>query len=468
MRAKRRERVHTVTLKQNEESKLGAFGAVLTWLRGFLNSYLFYVFEVLFAFYFVVIGNEVIGAIVFAALLALILLVCEDVLPTTLPFLLLCTFATNCYDSFDTFMAYAPYAPLVVGCLVYHFVVYHKTFTVGSSLKGIFAVSIAVCLGGIGRYTVLDYAKGSYYVLGLGLGMMLAYMLMKSEFGVNRDYDVKERFSVIMMLDGILCVMIIFWGYYLHAIDAITGHYPYNFSPNNIATMLLFAMPFPLYLAKKNGWWAAVTPLLFGGLCLSTSRGGMLCGCALAAVCAVYWIFNAEEKQRKLRFWICVGAVLAVLLVFGKLILDTVIDRFINEGVFYDDHRTPMIFEAIENFCENPLVGTGILDDDITYGTFNKKGTMTWYHMMIPQVVASMGLVGVAAYSYQIVERFKSIFKNGNWWSWCLGISYLGILLMSQFNPGEFCPLPFELLTVLLFIFQEERYARYSLWDKKV
>ena len=88
--------------------------------------------------------------------------------------------------------------------------------------------------------------------------------------------------------------------------------------------------------------------------------------------------------------------------------------------------------------------------------------------MMIPQIVASMGLVGVAAYSYQIVERVKSIFKNGNWWSWCLGISYLGILLMSQFNPGEFCPLPFELLTVLLFIFQEERYARFALWDKKV
>ena len=42
-------------------------------------------------------------------------------------------------------------------------------------------------------------------------------------------------------------------------------------------------------------------------------------------------------------------------------------------------------------------------------------------------------------------------------WSLCLGVSYLGILLMSQVNPGEFCPLPFELLTVLLFILQERR-----------
>ena len=32
-----------------------------------------------------------------------------------------------------------------------------------------------------------------------------------------------------------------------------------------------------------------------------------------------------------------------------------------------------------------------------------------------------------------------------------------GILLMSQVNPGEFCPVPFETLTVLLFILQENR-----------
>ena len=49
------------------------------------------------------------------------------------------------------------------------------------------------------------------------------------------------------------------------------------------------------------------------------------------------------------------------------------------------------------------------------------------------------------------------MFTKMDFWSLCLGVSYLGILLMSQVNPGEFCPLPFELLTVLLFILQEKR-----------
>lgn len=53
-----------------------------------------------------------------------------------------------------------------------------------------------------------------------------------------------------------------------------------------------------------------------------------------------------------------------------------------------------MMLEAIEKFKKNPLVGFGILDDDIYYGGYKKKGSMAWYHMMIPQVVGSMGTGG--------------------------------------------------------------------------
>ena len=132
------------------------------------------------------------------------------------------------------------------------------------------------------------------------------------------------------------------------------------------------------------------------------------------------------------------------------------------------EDRYIMLLQAIENFKKRPLLGTGILDDSIAYGEYNVKGTMTWYHMMIPQIIGSMGLVGVVAYAYQIWGRVKLIFTKKNAWSLCLGISYLGILLMSQVNPGEFCPIPFELLTVLLFIFQEERFVKKPLWERTV
>ena len=83
--------------------------------------------------------------------------------------------------------------------------------------------------------------------------------------------------------------------------------------------------------------------------------------------------------------------------------------------------------------------------------------------MMIPQIIGSMGLVGIAAYGVQAFMRAKAVFTKTSKWSLCLGISYLGVLMMSQVNPGEFCPLPFELLAVLLFILQERRLEELSL-----
>ena len=35
---------------------------------------------------------------------------------------------------------------------------------------------------------------------------------------------------------------------------------------------------------------------------------------------------------------------------------------------------------------------------------------MPWYHMMIPQIVGSMGLVGIAGYGFQIFGRLRLIF----------------------------------------------------------
>ena len=81
---------------------------------------------------------------------------------------------------------------------------------------------------------------------------------------------------------------------------------------------------------------------------------------------------------------------------------------------------------------------------------------MVWYHMMIPQIVGSLGLVGMFCYGKQIVERFAMIFKKRDIYVWVLGLSYIGMFLMSQVNPGEFCPLPYELLVVINFIMVEK------------
>ena len=430
-------------------------------LRQFFNSYIFYVLETLIACVFVLCRQEVIGVIAFVALITVLLVVCEDILPTTLPFLLVCTFSTNCYDSFDTFIGYAIYAPVVAVAFIAHFVMYHKPYYFGESMYGICAVSIAVLLGGVGDFAFLDYVYGAYYVLGLGVGMLVAYYFMKSQFSVQRDYDIRKRFAVIMTLMGCLCVAMILigrireWAGLEFEVQGGRG-----FSPNNLATMLMFAMPFPLYLTKKNDWWAIVTAMMYGAICLTSSRGGLIFGSVEFIVCCTYWVYITKKRTQRILY--CIFIALAILLSLGGTIVDVIKDRFVGESVV-NSARWLMLSEAIERFTADPLFGSGILDDTLTYSSVKKQGTMSWYHMMIPQIIGSMGLVGVAAYGYQAYARFKLIFTKKSSWALVLGISYLGIFMMSQVNPGEFCPLPFELLTVLLFILQEYRLEQENL-----
>lgn len=440
-------------------------------LRQTFLSVPFAVAETLFAILIVALGEEVAGAVAFVALLCIKLVVCEDVFTTTLPFLLLCAFVTNCYDSFDLFIGYIVWAPLAVVCVLFHFIVYAKPVKNGESAKGIFAVTIAVMLGGIGRFSVMEYVKGAYYIFGLGAGMLVAYYLMKSQFATGRRYDKKERLSLIMTLWGCLCVAIVGLGYMKVALDWGTRGYSIGFSRNNISTMLMFAMPFPLFLGIKRKWLDVCTPLFFMAICATTSRGGVIFGGVEFIVCCVYWVMTNGKtaRGRIIRACVCLAVSALVVLCVRGPIYEVLYERIFENAKLTEEARYKMLFQAWEKFVENPLLGTGLLDNATAYGEVKKVGAMGWYHMMIPQIFASMGLVGVAAYAYQGFFRIKSIFTKTGSWSLCLGISYLGILMMSQVNPGEFCPLPFELLTVLLFIFQELRLQENSLpYDREL
>ncbi len=430
--------------------------------RALLGGVPFALFETLSAIAVTLAMQEVAGAILFVALIALKLVVCDDILPTTLPFLLLSTFLTSCYDSYDTFIVYLPFAPIVVACGLFHFVVYAKPFRNGESAFGIIAVSLAITLGGAGAFGLWDYMHGAYYIFGLGFGMLLAYYLMKSQFSVRRDYDIRERFALIMTLMGVLCFVMVSAGYIRRWLNLPTGAYAIGFSRNNISTLLMFAMPFPMFLGIKRKWLTALTAVFFGTACVTTSRGGLIFGTVEFLVCALIWILNGGTKKTR-RALLCVGATALIALCCGEVIWKVITDRLLADGAVTGGARYTMLFEAFENFLASPWLGTGILDDSLAYGEFKKQGAMTWYHMYIPQIIGSMGVLGVLAYAFQFFVRARLTFTRRSPWSISLGVSYLGLLLISQVNPGEFCPLPFLLLATLLFILQERRLEEHAL-----
>ena len=71
------------------------------------------------------------------------------------------------------------------------------------------------------------------------------------------------------------------------------------------------------------------------------------------------------------------------------------------------------------------------------------------------QIVGSMGLLCIVSYGYQFISRFWIIIKKRSAFVITLGLSYSGLFLMSQVNPGEFCPVPYALVAVLIFVLAE-------------
>ena len=120
---------------------------------------------------------------------------------------------------------------------------------------------------------------------------------------------------------------------------------------------------------------------------------------------------------------------------------------------FFDsgDSRIGLFRRMIRDFKSNPIFGAGLGNTGNTDLYNPVKGAMVWYHMWLPQIVGSLGLVGIAAYGYQLVARVRIYLKNPDFVNRTFFLSYLGLLLMSQVNPGEFCPVPYAMLAVTCF-----------------
>lgn len=443
--------------------------SVLDKTRSFLEGTLFSLVEFILATVIILADFEVEGALIFAGIICVKLVLCDDILAIFNPVFMVSVFVTNCYNSYDTFIKYVYLIIPAVICILFHIIAYRpkEKCSIGPSFYGIVAVTIAIMLGGIGKVPFSEYLvpMNLYYYLGLGVGMMLVYFFMKPRLAGHKRGDVFERFAVCMTLLGLIAVVNIL-NYYTEyfsqtEIRDLTVYTELHYlSRNNLSTYIMFALPFPLFLAKKNPFWPIASMIMYVGMLFTGSRGGLVMGSVEFVLCMVYWIWDSDSKRiRRIKL---VSTWVAVLL-GSVILLPTLIDflrfRLENDNGWMlinpEEVRYKTLVALTERIKDQWLFGEGLLSD-VNKQFYNpRQGGANWYHMMIPQIVGSFGLVGVVAYSYQIYGRISLIFKKIDRTSMALGLSYLGILLMSQVNPGEFCPLPYGALAVIIFVLLE-------------
>lgn len=421
-------------------------------LRGFLLSKPFMLICVLLGCVTTLTGIEFYAVLGFVALILFILVVSDELIATTLPFLVLCCFAVKCYDSFSTYIKVIWLAPLCVAAFVLHFVLYRKPFKVGSSIWSLIAVTVAVVVGGIGEITAKDYFSltSIYYILGLGVGMIIVYIIAYSYFNDTDKTDVRRKFAYIMYLTGIFACLIVLL------------HYAQNFGKvmetrsilepqwrNNISTIIMLTMPFGFYLSIRQPHCFAAALLSMPCLMLTSSRGGLLFGAAEFVLCCIYILYT-DKKHRARNLVVFTVCGCALILASGDIIafISKTLARF---ETINDEPRAALIQRAVEDFKSNPLFGRGIGymgNRDIHP---SKKFAACWYHSSPFQIIGSFGIVGIAGFGYQFFRRNQIFWSKITYYTLAVYISYLGILMMSLVNPGEFCPVPYELIVVVMF-----------------
>lgn len=401
-----------------------------------------------------------------------------------LPAMFIAVIATACYDSADKFTSpkFIWVAVPAVAAVIFHFIKYRKPFKVGRSFWGLCAVTFAVTFGGLGHITSTEYFSGTamFYVLGLGVGMMIFYLLVKSQVDSDSPHDLAR----VMYLVGLLASFSIFW-LYISNKELIEDNW-IILTPqfgNNLSTIIMMALPFAFYYTSKRCVDVVSVIIMMLALVLSGSRGGLLMGAIEFMILLIVYAVFCEKGvggtvKRIIYIGAFVGIVAAVWYYLPTLaqladfteennlprveIIKTVIDKMFNEG----EARVKLFKRMTEDFRANPLFGVGIGNTGNTDLYSPVKGAMNWYHMWFAQIVGSLGIVGILAYGYQLVDRVILLIKNHKLIFVTLFMSYIGLLLMSQVNPGEFCPAPYAMLAVTHFAFiekkEEDKFIRFK------
>lgn len=437
---------------------------------------------------------ELYGAAILALVAGVMLIISSRLTDAMYPVLLITVFVTRLYNLLgnelyrEQLFQIIWLAVPVVGAMIFHFIYYRKPIKLGSSFYGLCGISLALILGGVGTISVSEYTSPTalFYVFALGVGMVIFYILIKP----HMDKDSGRELSSIMYLVGLFaCFMVVSayiknWDLVMTEKRLLEG-YPEEFQcGNNVSTFIMLALPFPVYYASKNPWHMLSVVFMYVSIIFTGSKGGLLMGSVeLFVLLLAYVILYPENKKQRIiagaiSSAFVIGAVCCIPLV-AKLIgmpagenmpeISSVIDR-IKAIILGDASRTRLLERMVYDFKSNPIFGVGIgyTGNENIYNPVD--GAMNWYHMWFAQVIGGLGIMGILAYGFQLFDRVRVFLMNRSRVNLTLMLSYVGLFLMSQVNPGEFCPVPYSMLAVTFFAIVECRDGVniQPIWVKKI
>lgn len=326
---------------------------------------------------------------------------------------------------------------------------------------GFVLLGAAYLLGGLGypEYDPRSPAFGALEILSICLLYFLFSLLMDWK-NVPKDY-----FAWMLFCGGVLLTAELLWVYCTGGVfvdGAISKGQIYTGwgIHNNLGAAIVMMMPGCGYLAatKKHGWlFLASEIIMFGAVVLTLSRTAIGIGILVLLFSAAASIVKAKGRKKiglsVVTGILCAGSI-TLAAFFPEQVFSLVYDilHFKEEG----SNRWEIYVDGWALFKEHPAFGTGFYScSAYKWGTADSFIPARWHSTPI-QLLASCGVVGMAAYLVHRVQTALLLFRRLNFEKLTIALSVAALLLTSLFDCHFFNIGPGLLYSVLL-CFAEKR-----------
>lgn len=186
---------------------------------------------------------------------------------------------------------------------------------------------------------------------------------------------------------------------------------------NNIATYLVFSIPFILYLsiqAKQKFMYYFLIIIQSVVLFMSGSRAG-IGGLLLLVIPSVIFVLNKTDRKQFVTH-LLLAFLLTMPFVFVAIYMnipEALYNRlFVQKFFFYYDDRKRLLEIAMECFRQFPVFGSGVF----SAGHYIQAGgrNVFSYHNIFFEILASLGVTGLLAFLYFSVKKYLMLLNNIN------------------------------------------------------
>ncbi|MBQ3219774.1 MAG: O-antigen ligase family protein [Clostridia bacterium] len=400
------------------------------------------------------------GLLIISLTATIIFLRFEDVSPI-FPLLFMVVLVFRDYAVMGGITGYLILTPPAIAFILKFFIHPIKNFKPGKLLLPLLGVSTALFLSGI-LSKVNFYIDGLVIAFTIGPVLIVIYLFFSTYLNPPDGFDIKKYLTYILVIVGLTTFSHLLI-YRLHNDLLKDGSFvPFFVGWGNVncaATLLLLSVASCWYLitqVKNIIPFFIMLVLLYLGVLL-TNSDGVTGICLIFAPILAFFAYQKINRYNRPTYIKIIIVVVSILVIASvATILFYGIDSLILalKPHFSDSSRTMIYQEALDLFSQYPVFGAGL-----GYGKYEPEislGIILYnFHSVIFHVLATMGMIGIIAYVFYYLARFKILMHKNTCFNLFMTMAFIMFECYAFIDTAEFNAIPLMSTLTVLFVVVE-------------